>query len=90
MSAYDPDGPKTCWGYYQDYLGQVFGTKIQKKIPSIFSKNPKGIALRKKMAETEVAANFQIWSKNWMDASSRICWCQYGQLLWPNLPVDSG
>ena len=58
------DGPKTCWGYYQDYLGQVFGTKILKKIPSIFSKNPKGIVLRKKMAETEVAADFQIWSKN--------------------------
>ena len=42
------DGPKTCWGYYQDYLGQVFGAKIKKKIPLIFSKNPKGIVLRKK------------------------------------------
>ena len=62
------DGPKTCWGYYQDYLGDVFETKIWKKIPSIFSKNPKGIVLRKKMAETEVAADLKIWSKNWMDA----------------------
>ena len=42
------DGPKTCWGYYQDYLGQVFGTKSEKKIPSIFNKNPKAIVLRKK------------------------------------------
>ena len=57
------DGLKTFWGYNQDYLGQVFITKIRKKIPSIFSKNPKGIVLRKKMAETEVAADFQIWSK---------------------------
>ena len=56
------DMPKTCWGYYQDYLGQVFGTKITKKIP-IFSKNPKGIALRKKMAETEVSENFKFGPK---------------------------
>ena len=52
------DGPKTYWGYYQDYLVQIFGKKIQKKIPSIFSKNPKGIVWRKKMAETEVATDF--------------------------------
>ena len=84
------DGPKTYWGYYQDYLVQIFGKKFKKKIQSIFSKNPKGIVWQKKMAEMEVAADFQIWSKNWMDVSSRICWCQYGQLLWPNLPVDSG
>ena len=58
------DGPKTCWGYYQDYLGQVFATKIRKKIPSIFSKNPKGIVLRKKMAETEVAI-FKFGPKIW-------------------------
>ena len=42
------DGPKTYWGYYQDYLVQIFGKKIQKKIPSIFSKNPKGIAYGEK------------------------------------------
>ena len=52
------DGPKTYWGYYQDYLVQIFGKKITKKIPSIFSKNPKGIVWRKKMAETEVATDF--------------------------------
>ena len=51
------DGPKTCWGYYQDYLVQIYGKKNGKKIPSIFSKNHKGI---KKMAETEVAPDFQI------------------------------
>ena len=84
------DMPKICWGYYQDYLGQVFGSKIPQKNSIDFQQNPKIIVLRKKMAETEVAAEFQIWSKNSMGASSRICWCQYGQLLWPNLPVDSG
>ena len=57
------DGPKIYWGYCQVYLVQVFGRKIQKKIPSIFSKNPKVIVRRKKMAEMEVAADFQIWSK---------------------------
>ena len=34
--------------------------KKKKNIPSIFSKNPKGIVWRKKTAETEVAADFQI------------------------------
>ena len=37
------DGPKAYWGYCQDYLVQIYGKKIQKKIPSIFSKNRKGI-----------------------------------------------
>ena len=32
------DGNKTYWGYYQDYLVQIDGKKIPKKIPSIFSK----------------------------------------------------
>ena len=57
------DGPKTYWGYYQDYVIQIYGKKIRKKIASIFSKNPKGIVWRKKMAETKVAADFQILSK---------------------------
>ena len=35
------DGPKAYWGYYQDYLEKISGKKIQKKIPSIFSKNHK-------------------------------------------------
>ena len=26
------DGPKSNWGYYQDYLVQIYGKKIQKKI----------------------------------------------------------
>ena len=82
------DGPKTYSGYYQDYLIQIYGKKIQKKITSIFSKNRKAIVWRKP-AKTQVAADFQIWSKNWMYVSS-ICWCQYGQLLWPNLPVNWG
>ena len=37
------DGPKTYWGYYQDYLEEISGKKIPKKIPSIFSKNHKAI-----------------------------------------------
>ena len=37
------DGPKTYRGYYQDYLEEISGKKIQKKIPSIFSKNHKAI-----------------------------------------------
>ena len=32
------DGPKSYWGYYQDYLVQIYGKKIIKKITSIFSK----------------------------------------------------
>ena len=83
------DGPKAYWGYYQDYLEEISGKKIQKKIPSIFSKNHKAI-MAKKTVETQVVADFQISSKNWMYASSIICWCQYGQLLWPNLPVNWG
>ena len=35
------DGGKAYWGYYQDYLEEISGKKIQKKIPSIFSKNHK-------------------------------------------------
>ena len=83
------DGPKTYWGYYQDYLVQIYGKKIPKNIPSIFSKNHKAVVWRKP-AKTEVAADFQIWSKNWIYVSSIITWCQYGQLLWPNLPVKWG
>ena len=76
------DGPKTYRGYYQDYLEEISGKKIPKKIPSIFSKNHKAIySMAKKISETQVAADFQIWSKNWMYVSSIICWCQYGQLL---------
>ena len=71
------DGPKTYWGYYQDYLEEISWKKIKKKIPSIFSKNHKA----KKTAETQMAADFRIWSKNWMYVSSIICWCQYGQLI---------
>ena len=56
------DGPKAYWGYYQDYLEKISGKKIQKKIPSIFSKNHKA-KWRKKTAETQVAADFQIWYK---------------------------
>ena len=42
------DGPKTYWGYYQDFLVQIYGQKFLKKNPSIFSKNPKGIVMRNK------------------------------------------
>ena len=58
------DWPKTYWGYYHYYLVQIFEKKNPQKIPSIFSKNPKGIVFWKKMAETEVLADFQISSKN--------------------------
>ena len=58
------DGIKIYWGSYQDYLVEISGKKIPPKIPSIFSKNRKAIVWRKKMGETEVAADFQIWSKN--------------------------
>ena len=34
--------------YYQDYLVQIYGKKIRKKIPAIFSQNRKGIVWRKK------------------------------------------
>ena len=36
---------------------------MRKKIPSIFSKNPKGIVLRKIMAETQVALIFKFRPK---------------------------
>ena len=42
------DGPKTYWGYYQQYLVEISGKKIRKKIPSIFSKNHKGIQYGRK------------------------------------------
>ena len=56
------DGPKAYWSYYQDYLEEISGKNIQKKIPSIFSK----IIRRngEKTVKTQVVADFQIWSKN--------------------------
>ena len=61
------DGLKTSWGYNQDYLGHVFGTKIKKKIPSIFSKNPKGIVLRKKWPKRKWRPIFKFGQKiEWM------------------------
>ena len=72
------DGPKTYWGYYQDYLVQIYGKKIPQKITSIFSKNRKAIVWRK-LAKTQVAADFQIWSKK---LNVRV---QYNNLMpiWP-------
>ena len=35
------DGPKTYWGYYQDYLVQIYEKKIQKKLTSIFGQKSK-------------------------------------------------
>ena len=58
------DGIKIYWDYYQYYLVEISGKKIPPKIPSIFIKNRKGIVWGKKMGETEVAADFQIWFKN--------------------------
>ena len=46
------DGPKTYWGYYQDYLVQIFGKKIQKSWPWFSAKNrkfPKGLVWPKKI-----------------------------------------
>ena len=61
------DGPKTYWGYYQDYLIQIYGKKIPKKIASIFSKNPKGIVWRKKMAKQKWQPIFNFGPKiEWM------------------------
>ena len=57
------DGPKTYWGYYQDYLVEIYGKKCKNKIPSIFSKNHKGIVWSKKISKTEVAADFQFGPK---------------------------
>ena len=75
------DGPKTYWGYYQDYLEEISGKKIQKKFHRFSAKIIRLYSMAKKTAETQVAADFQIWSKNWMYVSSIISWCQYGQLL---------
>ena len=57
------DGPKTSWGYYQDYLGDVFGTKIKKKISSILRKNPKGTVLRKKWPKRKFRPIFKFGPK---------------------------
>ena len=58
------DGPKTYWGYYQDYLVQIYGKKIPQKLTSIFgqkSKFPKGIySMAKKLAEMATAGDVQI------------------------------
>ena len=57
------DGPKSYWGYYQDYLVQIYVNKSKKNSPRFSVKNqkfPRGIVLRKKMAETATAGDVQI------------------------------
>ena len=57
------DGPKSYWGYYQDYLVQISGKKIQKILTSIFgqkSKISQGYSMAKKLAETATAGDVQI------------------------------
>ena len=58
-----PDGPKSYWGYYQDYLVQISGKKSKKNWPRFSAKNPKfpkGIVWRKKLADTATASDVQI------------------------------
>ena len=57
------DGPKTYRGYYQDYLEEISGKKIQKKIPSIFSKNHKAIVWRKKYPKSKWRPIFKFGPK---------------------------
>ena len=85
------DGPKTYWGYYQDYLVQIYEKKSKKNWPRFSAKNPKfpkAIVWRKKLGEMATAGDVQILASNWMYTSSIICWRQYGQLLSPNLPEN--
>ena len=67
------DGPKTYWGYYQDYLVQIYEKKSKKNWPRFSAKNPKfpkAIVWRKKLGEMATAGDVQILASNWMYTSS--------------------
>ena len=52
------NGPKTYWGYYQDYLVQIFGKKSKKSCPWFSAKNrkfPKGIVWGRYVHEDNMA-----------------------------------
>ena len=74
------DGNKTYWGYYQDYLVQIDGKKIPPKNSIDFQqKIVRLYIVWRKPAKTQVAADFQIWSKK---LNVRV---QYNNLMpiWP-------
>ena len=57
------DGPKTYWGYYQDYLEEISGKKIQKKFHRFSAKIIRLYSMAKKTAETQMAVIFEFGPK---------------------------
>ena len=60
---WNSDRPKSCWGYYQDYLVHDFWKKIPKKFTSIFdqkSQISQGYSMAKKFDELATAGDVEI------------------------------
>ena len=55
------DGPKSYWGYYQDYLVQISGKKIQKILTSIFGQKSKIPNGKKNWPKRRLQADAQIF-----------------------------
>ena len=57
------DGPKSYWGYYQDYLVQISGKKIQKILTSIFGQKSKIPNGKKNWPKRRLEAMLKFWPK---------------------------